>query len=191
MLSVIIPTLNSERGLMVTLPVLVPGAMSGLIREVTLADGGSTDNTLAIGDGAGCVVHGSQAPLGRRLREAAAAARSSWLMFVRPGTVLESTWVEETARFMEETDMAKAAAPAAVFRRSAAARAGMPTVREALALMAHAVLGRVRPEQGLVIAGSLYHEVDGHRDTAADPETDLLARLGGRRIVVLRSGART
>ena len=192
MLSVIIPTLNSERGLMVTLPVLVPGAMSGLVREVTLADGGSTDNTLAIGDGAGCAVLASQAPLGRRLGEAAAAARSPWLMFLRPGTVLDSSWVDESARFMEEADIMKGAtAPAAVFRRSVGAPAGAPAMREALGLMAFSLFGRVRPGQGLVIRSSLYQQVGGHRETAADTEKDLLARLGGRRIVMLRSSART
>lgn len=192
MLSVIIPTLNSERGLIVSLPALVPGAMSGVVREVMLADGGSTDTTLAIADGAGCVVRGAPAPLGRRLREAAAAARSPWLMFLRPGTVLEPGWVEDAARFMEEADATKDATPAAaVFRRSVAARPGGPGVREAFALLASALLRRVDPGQGLVIAAALYGQVGGHRDTATDTETDLLARLGRRRIVMLRSAART
>ena len=36
MLSVIIPTFNSERLLVPTLAMMVPGAMSGLVREVTI-----------------------------------------------------------------------------------------------------------------------------------------------------------
>ena len=52
MLSVIIPTLNSERMLVATLAMLVPGAMSGVVREVTIVDGGSTDATLEIADAA-------------------------------------------------------------------------------------------------------------------------------------------
>lgn len=199
MLSVIMPTFNSERGLILSLPALVPGAMSGVVREVTLADGGSTDTTLAIADGAGCAVLGSQAPLGRRLREAAAAARSPWLMFLRPGTVLESGWVEDAARFMDEADHGKgktagaatgATPTAAVFRRSVAAHPGGAGLREAVALMAAALRRRLDPGQGLLIAAALYGEVGGHREAARDPETDLLVRLGRRRIVMLRSGAR-
>src|ERR1700752_4587266 len=95
MLSVIIPTLNSERTLVPTLSVLIPGAMSGLVRDVTVVDGGSTDKTLEIADGAGCAVRASSAPLGGRLHDAAAAARSHWLMFLRAGTVLEPSWLDE------------------------------------------------------------------------------------------------
>src|SRR5215831_9760235 len=102
MLSVIIPTLNSERMLVPTLAMLVPGAMSGVVREVTVVDGGSTDATLEVADAAGCAVVVSSTPLGDRLNAAAAAARSPWLMFLRAGTVLDSTWPEETVRFIEE-----------------------------------------------------------------------------------------
>ena len=56
MLSVIIPTLNCERALALTLAMLVPGAVSGMVREVVLADGGSTDATLEVADAAGCSV---------------------------------------------------------------------------------------------------------------------------------------
>ena len=41
MLSVIIPTQNSERALVPTLAALVSGATAGLISEVLIADGGS------------------------------------------------------------------------------------------------------------------------------------------------------
>lgn len=53
MLSVIIPTLNSARELQVLLPVLVPAAVDGLVREVIAADGGSTDATAEICEDAG------------------------------------------------------------------------------------------------------------------------------------------
>ena len=54
MLSVIIPTRNSERPLVPTLAALVPGATTGLIAEVLIADGGSQDDTAAVADVAGC-----------------------------------------------------------------------------------------------------------------------------------------
>lgn len=53
MLSVIIPTFNSEREMQVLLPVLVPAAVDGLVREVIAADAGSTDATGLICEDAG------------------------------------------------------------------------------------------------------------------------------------------
>jgi len=190
MLSVIIPTLNSERLLVPTLTMLVAGAMSGIVREVTVADGGSTDATLEIADVAGCAVLASPALLAGRLNAAAAAARSPWLMFLRAGTVLDATWLDETARFIEEAEMSDAARTAAVFRKSVSARAAYPVILEALSLLKFGLLGRAHPDQGLLIDARLYNKVGGHRETAADPEADLLTRLGRRRILMLRSGAR-
>jgi hypothetical protein len=189
MLSVVIPTFDSERTLVPTLAMLVPAAMSGVVRDVTIADGGSTDATLEVADVAGCNAVASCAPLAQRLREAAATARAPWLMFLRPGTVLDTTWLDETVNFIEETERGDAAM-AAVFRKAVARRASYPMVIEALALIKFALLGRAGPDQGLVISTRLYGELGSHRDGAADPEADLLARLGRRRIVMLRSGAR-
>ena len=56
MLSVIIPTFNSEREMQVLLPVLVPAAVDGLVREVIAADAGSTDATGLICEDAGTIV---------------------------------------------------------------------------------------------------------------------------------------
>jgi glycosyltransferase involved in cell wall biosynthesis len=190
MLSVIIPTLNNERTLPLTLSVLIPGAVRGLVRDVTLADGGSTDQTLAIADAAGCAVLASTAPLGGRLHAAAAVARSSWLMFLRPGTVLEPSWIDEATHFINEAELTGGCSTAAVFRKSVSAQASAPVIREALALLKFGVLRRVDPDQGLVIGIGLYKELGGHRETAAAPEKDLLARLGRQRILMLRSGAR-
>jgi glycosyltransferase involved in cell wall biosynthesis len=190
MLSVIIPTLNSERALAPTLSVLIPGAMSGLVREVTVADGGSTDKTLEIADGVGCTVQASSAPLGGRLRAAAAAARSSWLMFLRAGTVLEPSWLDEATGFINEAELSGACRTAAVFRKSVSARSRHPVILEALALLKFGLLGSVHPDQGLLIGMGLYKEIGGHRETPVDPEADFLARLGRRHILMLRSGAR-
>ena len=190
MLTVIIPTLNSERALVPTLAMLVQGAMRGIVREVLVADGGSADATLEIADIAGCTVCSSSAPLGGRLQAAAAAARAPWLMFLRAGTVLDATWLDDAARFIEEAQRDGGAGSAAVFRKSVSARAAYPTVVEALSLLKFVLFGQAHSDQGLMIGARLYHEVGGHSPMAADPENDLLARLGRRRILMLRSAAR-
>lgn len=184
MLSVIIATLDSERPLVATLAALVPGAVEGVVSEVLVADGGSHDDTTAVADVAGCnvmVVTGAPA---RRLGAAATVARAPWLLFLRPGTILDAGWTSDARRFVEESAFDRRAA---VFRRGASRTA----LREALSLIADMLVTRVRPEQGLLIAKNFYRELGGHREAASDPETDLIRRIGRRRIVILLSHART
>jgi len=181
MLSVIIPTLDSDRALVPTLASLVPGATAGLVSEVVIADGGSGDETALVADVAGCGLVVAPGPLGLRLKTAVAQARAPWLLFLRPGIVLETPWIGETTSFIER---AVPGIRAAVFRRGAPAQSG---VREALSLLATALGARPRPEQGLIISQDFYRQVGGHSEQAADPETDLIRRIGRRRIAALSS----
>src|SRR5205085_6751018 len=141
MFSVIIATQDSERPLVPTLAALVPGATAGIIRDVIIADAGSRDETAGIADVTGCRFLASSEPLGARLAAAAKSARGTWLMFLRPGMVPEPTWIEETMRFAESTDLL-GAPRAAVF----ALRAG------GLSSLLRGMLGTSpRAEQGLML----------------------------------------
>src|SRR5260370_18318156 len=84
MLSVIIPTFNSERMLVPTLAMLISGAMSGVVREVTIVDGGSTDATLQDADAAGFQDAVSSTPLAKPIKTGAGTARSPRPMFLAP-----------------------------------------------------------------------------------------------------------
>jgi len=183
MLSVIIPTRDSDRQLVPTLAALVPGATAGLIREVLIADPGSRDETAAVAEIAGCTFLSLAEPLGRRLKTAAAQARAPWLLFLRPGTVLDTPWTGEAQRFLQQPS---AQIRAAVFRRGGMAQ---PALREALSALAAALFPRPRPEQGLIIAKALYQEIGGHSERAVDPEAELIRRLGRRRVVTLVTSA--
>ena len=183
MLSVIIATLDSERSLVRTLAALVPGATAGLITEVVVADAGSRDDTAAVADIAGCNFLVADGPLGKRLKAAAAAARAPWLLFLRPGTILDTPWVGEVRGFVERP---QPAIRAAVFRRAAPAQAG---IRDALSLLASALGAKRRPEQGLLIAADFYRQTGGHSEHTADPESDLLRRIGRRRIATFSTRA--
>jgi glycosyltransferase involved in cell wall biosynthesis len=185
MLSVVIATHDSERALLATLAALVAGAAAGLVREVIVADADSRDATAAIADGAGCRVLVSTQARGVRLKAAAEAARAPWLLFLRPGLVLDATWVDDTRHFIEVVDRRDCAGTYATVSRAAAFR---PTVLEALVLLCAALRPKPNASQGLLIARTLYDALGGHRDVA-EPERDLVRRLSRRQLVLLRSGA--
>jgi hypothetical protein len=183
MLSVIIATHDSERALVPTLASLVPGAMAGLVSDVLIADGGSRDDTAAVADVAGCHFLTMEGPLVRRLTAAVGSSRGHWLLFLRPGVTLDPSWVAEVGRFIESPAYRQCAA---VFRHGAPAQ---PALRDALVALAAALGRRPRPEQGLLIAKEFYAALGGHAEAAADPETELLRRIGRRRVVRLTAAA--
>ncbi len=191
MLTVIIATSNAERALVATLAALVPGATAGVISEVIVADAGSQDQTVEVADIAGCRVLVSSGPLGARLDAAARAARAPWLMFLRPGVVLDAAWIVEVTGFMTEIEHMGDGLRAAVFRPARAGQNAGPMLAEAFLLIRAALGRRPRPDQGLLLTKQFYRQVGGYRIDAADPETDLLRRLGGRRTVTLRCAAIT
>ncbi|HWE79019.1 MAG TPA: glycosyltransferase [Pseudolabrys sp.] len=186
MLTVIIPTHESERSLVQTLAPLVSGATAGLIIEVIVADAGSHDATEEVADLAGCTYRVSDAPAGARLKSAAAIARRPWLLFLRPGTVPEPGWIEAIERFIGSE---REAEQAAIFRRRRDEFAEPGIAAAIFALRAAWFSAKPTPGQGLLIARRLYDRVGGHPDSA-DGEAALLARLGRRRIALLGAAAR-
>lgn len=154
MLSVIIPTHDSEQALVPTLSALVSGATAGLISEVLIADGGSKDDTAVVADIAGCEFLALGEPLGGQLKAAVAKARAPWLMFIQPGTVLYAPWSDDAIRFVEQPGPRNRAA---VFRRGAGPQTAL---REAWSFLI-AAFRTAQPEQGLLIARAFYQEL-GH-----------------------------
>ena len=189
MLSAIIATHESERALVPTLAALVPGATAGLLGEVIVSDGGSRDATADVADIAGCRFIASDAPLGTRLRAAAATTRTPWLMFLRAGCVPEPGWVDAAERFMQATDRLDGVGHAAVFRPPGFADLLRPGLAELIALVRVTLGGGARPEQGLLIARRHYDALGGHPDDD-DAEAAMLRRIGRRRLTMLASGAR-
>ena len=181
MLSVIVPTYESERSLVRTLACLVPGATAGLIREVILADAGSTDETAEVGDVAGCRFLSLPGPLGPRLDSSIKAARSEWLMFVPPGAVLESGWVADVQQFIERAPADIAAAFGVASRPH-----GQDSMLSAMLALWRARRNTLASGRGLVISKAFYRDLGGYQDRP-DTEADFLRRIGKRRLTSLRT----
>lgn len=190
MISVILTTRNDEMRLAYALAALVPAAAEGVIREVIIADAGSTDGTVEVADAAGCRIVSGSGHVGADLAAAAALARSEWLLFLTPRAMLEPGWQNEVREFIERLAMAgNGSSRAAVFRH---ARAGFG-FRERLAefgasLRAH-LLATPYPEEGLLVPAALYREIGGHRPLHSMAELDLVRRIGRSRLSFLRSRA--
>ncbi len=160
---------------MPTLAALVSGATTGLVSEVLVADGGSRDDTAAVADVAGCnFMPSSRArwaagsrPRRRSARAVADVPAAGHRASTRRGPARSRRFVERPA----------SRGYAAVFRRGAAAQ---PALREVLSLLAAALGALPRPEQGLLIAKPFYDALGGHSERAADPETELIRRIGRR-----------
>ena len=95
-------TRDSERALVSTLAALVPGAMAGIVREVIVADGGSTDETEQVADIAGCRFFSSAEPLGAPSQGGRCDRARRLADVSAPGAVPAPGWIDEAWRFAEE-----------------------------------------------------------------------------------------
>jgi hypothetical protein len=87
-ISVLLPTFDAASWLPSSLSSLMEGLDAGLIRELIVVDGGSTDGTVAMAVAAGAeVVTGGNC-------EAVKAARGDWLLLLQPEVQLGQGWAQ-------------------------------------------------------------------------------------------------
>lgn len=186
MISVVIPTLNPGHRFGEALVALAPGAVEGLIKDVVVADAGSTDRTLELADAAGCRAVTKEKSRGGQMIAGAGAARGDWLLFLHADTVLQPGWAEAVRRHME-----RAPGKAGYFRLrfddpSATARLWEQAVASRCALF-----GLPYGDQGLLISRALYDEVGGYPDWPLMEDVELVRRIGRRRLARIDAVAET
>jgi len=189
MISVIIPATNVEESLPATLTALVPAALEGVVREVIVVDGGSSDRTREIADHAGAEVIAAPANRGAQMRAGAAAARHPWLLFLNADTILDGGWEREADHFMERVDRGASRHAAAAFRFALDDDGFAPRALETLVSLRCRLFGAPYGDQGLLIPKRRYDEVGGHRPVAWMEDIDLVRRLGARRVKLLKARA--
>jgi glycosyltransferase involved in cell wall biosynthesis len=189
-ISVIITTRNSETDLALALAALVPAATEGLVREVIVVDRGSADGTAIVAVAAGCEFIAAGNAAGEARRQAAARAKSDWLLFLAPRAMVEAGWQGEALAFIDA-----AVGSGNARRRAATLRFGRmgPGLRarleEVMATARTRLFAAPREEQGLLVSKALYRSLGGHRDIAALADVDLARRVGRRRLWLLRARA--
>jgi rSAM/selenodomain-associated transferase 2 len=185
MISVVIPTINAAPGLPRCFNCLLEAAMRGIVREVIVSDGGSTDDTRSIADVAGARLIEADKGRGQQLAKGAEAARGDWLLFLHADTALEQGWENEALSFMERATLEHP--------RAAAFRFGLddfdPNARRLEAMVALRCWLFALPygDQGLLIPTRLYLKLGGFKPIPLMEDVDLIRRLGRRRLIMLRS----
>jgi len=191
MLAVIIPTLNAEQTLAATLTALIPATVDGLVCQVVIADGGSTDKTLEIADAAGATIITSEKGRGQQMCAGAEHAKHRWLLFLHADTVLDHGWEAEASKFMERVDKGHFKQSAAAFKFRLDDDGIRTNLMEAGVSLRCAALRLPYGDQGLLIPETLYREVGGYKKIPLLEDVDFVRRLGYRRLKMLRAGATT
>jgi rSAM/selenodomain-associated transferase 2 len=191
MISVVIPALNSQAGLPATLAALVSAAVDGLVREVIIVDGGSTDATAAIAESSGARFIVSARGRGCQLALGAQAARFPWLLFLHADTRLAAGWERDAVAFLQRVDNEEQPLGAAAFRFALDDQGLRPRLLEHLVALRCAVLRLPYGDQGLLIPKRLYEGLGGYRPLLLLEDVDLVRRLGRRRITMLGAPAIT
>jgi len=193
MLSVIIPTLNAEETLTRTLAPLVPAAVRGLVQEVIVVDGGSSDETLEIVEAAGAKLIKAERGRGTQLMAGAKTARGNWLLFLHADTVLEPGWVSEVEKFFEQIESGRFRdhEMAAAFRFALDDFSGWARFIERMVGLRCFLFRLPYGDQGLLVNRRLYDRVGGFRDLPLMEDVDLVRRIPRRRLVMMRTLAVT
>jgi glycosyltransferase involved in cell wall biosynthesis len=186
MISVVIPAHNSQTALPRCFDSLIGATVRGLVKEVVVADGGSTDATLTIADAAGCHVARAGRSRAAQLIAGAAMARGDWLLFLLPETALEAGWENEAESFMGRVSLERPLA--ASFRYALDDFDGAARRREAMVALRTSLFALPYAEQALLIPRRLYQKLGGHREVAME-DADLVRRVGRTRLVRLRARA--
>ena len=169
-ITIVIPTLNAADTLPATLGALVEGLHAGLIRELIVSDGGSTDQTLEIADEVGAEIMSGSASRGGQLRRGCAEAKGEWLLILHADTVLQDGWTKPVAEHL------RSGAPA-VFRLASGTNGFASRWGAIRANLRSRWFGLPRGDQGLLVPLLAYRKAGGFPDQPLKEDIALIRRL--------------
>ena len=171
-ISVIIPTLNAETALPDCLAALMEGLEAGLIRELIVSDGGSSDATGAMAQAWGAEVLEGAPSRGGQLRRGCAAASGDWLLVVHADTVLSPGWSKAVQAHLHRDT--------AGWFHLAFDSAGLPARLVAGWANLRSRFGLPYGDQGLLVPRVLYEAVGGYPDQPLMEDVAIARALRGR-----------
>jgi hypothetical protein len=184
MISVVIPTEGIEAPVVATLAALVPGAAAGVIREVTLVERTQGDAISRVADVAGCHFITCEGSRSAALVAGVKRSRSEWLMFLHPGAVLDTGWIDEAAQFIQTVS------PGGQQRAGIFRYARSPYTPNSFANRLRQIsrmVGAPSADQGLLIARAHYDRLGGYAPDVQRAEARLIAKIGRSGRAMLRT----
>lgn len=184
-LSVIIPTLNAATALPQTTDALLAGATDGLIRELVISDGGSTDQTRDAATELGALWISGPPGRGGQIARGIAASSAPWLLILHADTHLSEGWPDAVRRHM-----ASSPEVAGYLRLRFRAAGAMPALVAGGANLRSKWLGLPYGDQGLLISRGLLDDIGGYPELPLMEDVALARRLN-RRLRLLDAEAHT
>lgn len=175
-ISVIIPTLNATPKLRDTMLSLMEGLDAGLVRELILTDGGSTDGVEKMADFVGAELIIGAPGRGGQLKRGAEAAEGDWLMFLHADTWLPEGWAEATVIHLAHS-FENAMVYSLSFRGD---RSLMARLTSGWANRRSKWFDLPYGDQVLLISRDLYEETGGFEDIPLMEDVALAQKLKGR-----------
>ncbi|HUF86849.1 MAG TPA: TIGR04283 family arsenosugar biosynthesis glycosyltransferase [Thermohalobaculum sp.] len=183
--SVVIPTLGAAGRLGACVEALGEGLMSGLVRELVIADGGSADGIEAVAGALGARLVTAPRGRGAQLAAGARAAEGAWLLFLHADTVLAPGWAAAV-----QAHIAARPERAGYFALRFDRTGPMPRIVAGWANLRSA-LGLPYGDQGLLVSREVYGATGGHPEIPLMEDVALARRLGRRRLARLDGAAVT
>ena len=101
-ISIVIPTLNSQNTVRKTLASLFEGIEAGIVRELIVVDGGSTDETREIVEECGGKFISSAASRGYQLKKGVNLAKGDFIFVLHSDSALEPGWSEIVKKYLNK-----------------------------------------------------------------------------------------
>ena len=172
--SVIIPAINAQSHLPKLLASLFEGLDAGLIREVIVPDGGSSDKTCEIAYESGCHVIQAQIGRGGQICEGLAQTTGDWCLILHADVELSPGWSDEFGKYLTDKSVAWH------FRLKFCSPAFMARVTEAWANIRSSYFGLPYGDQGLLISKETLKLLNGYSRIPLMEDVEMAIRLKGR-----------
>lgn len=172
-LSIIIPTLNAEAALPGALAALMEGVEAGLVRELIVTDGGSSDASCEIARAAGAELVIGPPGRGGQLARGGEAAQGEWLLFLHADSWPAPGWAEVVAQHM-----LRAPSQAGAFRLRFRAHGPGARLTAGWANLRSRFFHLPYGDQGLLTSRALYDKIGGFADMPLMEDVAMARRLG-------------